>query len=386
MTVTDTAWAERRAGLAAPSMRPLAELAVRLRLELDRPVPDVDPADGGTRASMLLLLERPGRAVGPVGFVSRDNPTPTARNIRRFSERAGLDRTSMVIWNTVPWLDAGALRDQAPGSHEIRRGLELLPDFLALLPCLRVVVLAGRVARLAHDTVAAARREAMVLTMPHPSPTIVCTNPAVGRRIAACLAEAARVICRTSSVDVETSVGRSGSNTGVRWETTMPAPDSLQSLYADEIKDLWSANDQMTRVVKTLAEQAHGPKLKTLLDKSVGGIQTHTASLRTLLGASGEDVEPEHCKGMEGLVKEALKHGVQEAPADGTLHDIAIITQYQRMSHYGITGFGSAATLAEALGKTQDAQTLKSIVSDIYKADEYSSHLGEAAAQAAACH
>ena len=54
------------------------------------------------------------------------------------------------------------------------------------------------------------------------------------------------------------------------------------------------------------------------------------------------------------------------------------------MSHYGITGFGSVATLAEALGKKDDVAALKKIVSDIYKSDEYSSHLGEKAAQHAA--
>ena len=165
----------------------------------------------------------------------------------------------------------------------------------------------------------------------------------------------------------------------------MPGPNSLQELYADEMKDLWSANDQMSRVIKTLAGEAHDPKLKELLAKSVDGIGAHTASLKTLIEGHGE-MEPEHCKGMEGLVAEALKHGVKEAPSDGTLHDIAIITQYQRMSQYGITGFGSAATLASALGKTEDEATLKKIVSDIYKADEYTSHLGEMAAKAAAGH
>ncbi len=166
----------------------------------------------------------------------------------------------------------------------------------------------------------------------------------------------------------------------------MPAPDSLMSLYADEMKDLWSANDQMARAVRTLAGQASDPKLKAMLDKSVDGIGTHTASLKTLIEQSDGEVAPEHCKGMEGLVQEALKHGVKEAPKDGGLRDIAIITQYQRMSHYGITGFGSVATLAEALGKKEHVSALKKIVSDIYKADEYSSHLGEAAAKLAARH
>ncbi len=166
----------------------------------------------------------------------------------------------------------------------------------------------------------------------------------------------------------------------------MPAPQSLKDVYTDEIKDLWSANDQMIRAVTTLTEKAHDPALKTFLDGSVAGIGRHNGTLKSLLEDSGEAAEKEHCKGMEGLVKEALKHGVKEAPEDGELRDIIIIAQYQRMSHYGITGFGSAAAYAKALGMKQHETQLKSMVADIYKADETGSQLGEKAAKLAARH
>lgn len=129
----------------------------------------------------------------------------------------------------------------------------------------------------------------------------------------------------------------------------MSAPENLQDIYADELKDLWSANDQMTKAVTTMLEKAHDPKLKQTLEASVKGINTHTAALKALLEDADEEIEKEHCKGMEGLVKEALKHSVKEAPKDGALLDIVIIAQYQRMSHYGITGFGTAAAYAQAL-------------------------------------
>ena len=87
---------------------------------------------------------------------------------------------------------------------------------------------------------------------------------------------------------------------------------------------------------------------------------------------------------MEGLVKEALKHCVEEAPSKGELKDIVIVSQYQRMCHYGITGFGTAATFANALGMQDAESKLKSIVSDIYKSDEYTTQLGEMTAKMAA--
>ncbi|MEH3116436.1 MAG: DUF892 family protein [Methylorubrum populi] len=42
----------------------------------------------------------------------------------------------------------------------------------------------------------------------------------------------------------------------------MSAPGSFKDVYLDEMKDLWSANDQMTRAVQQLSEQASAPKLK----------------------------------------------------------------------------------------------------------------------------
>jgi ferritin-like metal-binding protein YciE len=164
----------------------------------------------------------------------------------------------------------------------------------------------------------------------------------------------------------------------------MSAPSSLKEVYLDEMKDLWSANDQMIRTVKELGGHVSDPKLKHLLEHSVGGIQKHTDILKDLIQQNGGEAEPEHCKGMEGLVTEAKKHGIQEAPSDGKLRDVEIIAQYQRMSHYGLAGFGSAAAYAKALGRSEDEQKLKQAVAEIYKGDEIASQLAESLEQVAA--
>ncbi len=164
----------------------------------------------------------------------------------------------------------------------------------------------------------------------------------------------------------------------------MSAPGSLKDIYLDEMKDLWSANDQMSRAVQQLSDQASDPKLKQMLQDSVGGIAKHTDILKGLIEENGGQTAPEHCKGMEGLVAEALKHGIKEAPSDGRLRDVQIIAQYQRMSHYGLAGFGSAVAYARALGKSDLENKLKSAVSEIYKADEVATRLAESVERAAA--
>jgi uracil-DNA glycosylase len=192
--------AARRAALAtAPHMAPLVALAARLRAETGRPVPEADPADGGVRARLLLLLETPGPSHARTGLVSADNPTPTGANLRRFLAGAGIARGDLLIWNAVPFvIHAPGARNRAPRREELRAGLLWLPPLLALLPRLEVAVLAGRAAVAAEPVLAAAaaRPGLPVLRMPHPSPAFVCTSPEVPRRIAATLGAAASALLR----------------------------------------------------------------------------------------------------------------------------------------------------------------------------------------------
>lgn len=154
-------------------------------------------------------------------------------------------------------------------------------------------------------------------------------------------------------------------------------PEDLKDLYIDELKDLWSANDQMQRTLKKIAPKASDEKLKDLLAKSQEGIQRHTDIVKELIAAQGEKTSKEHCKGMEGLVEEANKHVLEEGPDKGPALDAVIIAQYQRMTHYGIAGFGTAASYAGTLGLKDDQKALKQATKEIYMGDEFMNRLAE---------
>ena len=157
----------------------------------------------------------------------------------------------------------------------------------------------------------------------------------------------------------------------------MSTPEDLKEIYTDELKDLWSANDQMKRVLKKIAAKASDAKLKDMLASSQAGIEKHTDVLKELIAGQDEKVSKEHCKGMEGLVTEATKHIVEEGPKKGPLLDVIIIAQYQRMTHYGIAGFGTASAYAKALGLKDDDKKLRDATKEIYGGDEYMTKLAE---------
>ena len=162
----------------------------------------------------------------------------------------------------------------------------------------------------------------------------------------------------------------------------MAETSSLKDIYVDELRDLWSANDQMVAALKEISPKVSDEKLKQTLSTSVEGIGKHTAMLKSVLEANGGETSKEHCRGMEGLVREAKKHALEERPENGTLADLMVIAQYQRMSHYGLAGFGTASAYARALGRTDDEKTLNQIVEDIYQADELGSRVAERLEQA----
>ncbi|MEW4448834.1 DUF892 family protein [Qipengyuania sp. JC766] len=163
----------------------------------------------------------------------------------------------------------------------------------------------------------------------------------------------------------------------------MAEPKNLSDCYADELADLWSANDQMEKVVNDLAEKAGDKTLGERLKRAAEGIADHTKSLKALLDECGVE-EKEHCKGMEGLVKEARKHALDADIDDDDVRDVLIVAQYQRMCHYGIAGFGTAKAFAEALGKDEHVTELDTITEEIYDADENMSDLAERSVNLAA--
>lgn len=157
----------RRQGLLAEDhMRPLADFLKHVRAELGPAydIPGFDPCDGGVRARALFVLETPGPKAIKTGFVSRNNPDHTAKNLCDLLAEAGLDRADTLLWNIVPWnvTEFGHLRPLH--SRDLEEAFPYLDSLLALLAELRVVVLVGQKAQSAEARIRAVSTAAIVKT------------------------------------------------------------------------------------------------------------------------------------------------------------------------------------------------------------------------------
>jgi hypothetical protein len=139
----------RESRLLEPHVRPLTELILSWRARgLD--VPNIDPDDGGVLASALFLLESPGpRAVG-TGFISRDNPDPSARNTTAALAEAGFIRKDTVLWNVVPYCVSTVEENHNASIAQIRAAAPYTQQFIDLLADLTAVVFCGKRAQAAE--------------------------------------------------------------------------------------------------------------------------------------------------------------------------------------------------------------------------------------------
>ena len=164
--------------LGARDIAPLAPLVERIRATQPLPdyVPTCDPCDGGVAASLLILLETPGREAVKSGFVSRNNPDETAETLLRGMEEAALRRTQTIIWNAVPWFLGSSTKGRAPTAAEVRQSVPHVSDLLLLVkPCRAALALGGAAQRVLE--LVSPPHGLAVFTFPHPSPRLMRKKP-----------------------------------------------------------------------------------------------------------------------------------------------------------------------------------------------------------------
>lgn len=152
---------------------------------------------------------------------------------------------------------------------------------------------------------------------------------------------------------------------------------SLKDLYIDQLQDVWSANEQARKFTEKLCEAANDNKLCDTLSKSQDRIKQHNERLEKMIRSYDASPSAEHCKGMEGLIAEAKKHALQQDYTDDAVRDAQIISQFQRITHYGIAAYGTCRAMAEELGHSEDARILAEDLQEVRKGDEVLSHIAK---------
>lgn len=160
--------------------------------------------------------------------------------------------------------------------------------------------------------------------------------------------------------------------------------NTLEDLFHDQLQDQWSANTQALNVLTQLGEAAQDSDLSKALIAGSNGIQQGIRTVEEICNRHGIAPNGEDCKGMAGLVAEARAHALEEDFADPDVRDACIITQYQRMVHYALAGYGSLVAFANRLGHDQDGAKLQDCLDHTYDGDRTMTAIATGGVNAAA--
>lgn len=151
--------------------------------------------------------------------------------------------------------------------------------------------------------------------------------------------------------------------------------DTLQKALQEQIRDLYSAENQLVKALPRMAKAASSEALKEAINAHLEETRGHVERLAEI--AELLEIKPggKKCKAMEGLIAEGKE--VLEEDGDGAVIDVALIAAAQRVEHYEIAAYGSARAMAEALGNEEIAEMLQQTLDEEGAADKTLTKIAE---------
>jgi ferritin-like metal-binding protein YciE len=153
------------------------------------------------------------------------------------------------------------------------------------------------------------------------------------------------------------------------------ALNSLSDLLLHELKDLYSAERQLTQALPKMIKACKSAELAEALTVHLAETEGQIQRIERAFGLLDHTPRSQKCKGMEGLLEEGKS--LLEEDADPDVLDAAIIGAAQRVEHYEIAAYGTAIAYARTLGLDDVAALLAESLDEERAADEKLSVLAE---------
>ena len=145
-------------------------------------------------------------------------------------------------------------------------------------------------------------------------------------------------------------------------------PKELKELYIDELKDLYNAENQLVKALPKMAKAASSPKLREGFEEHLEQTRGHVERLEDIFKLLNERPKGKKCKAMEGLIEEGSE--ITEEDFEGAVLDAGLIGAAQRVEHYEMAAYGTAAAFATVLGESKHASLLEQTLAEEKATDE----------------
>jgi ferritin-like metal-binding protein YciE len=158
--------------------------------------------------------------------------------------------------------------------------------------------------------------------------------------------------------------------------------DTLAELFADELKDIYNAENQLLKALPKMAKKASSKKLEAAFTGHLRETQTHVDRLTTIGKELGIKLTGKTCHAMTGLVEEGKE--VLEEDGQSAVIDAALIGAAQRVEHYEMAAYGTVRAMAKELGQANAVKLLQQTLDEEGAADKKLTQIAESEVLSAA--
>jgi ferritin-like metal-binding protein YciE len=144
--------------------------------------------------------------------------------------------------------------------------------------------------------------------------------------------------------------------------------ENLKRLYVDELKDLFSAENQLLKALPKMAKAAPSDELRSGFEKHLAQTKGHVQRLEEIFESLDESPKGKKCVGMADLVKEGSE--VMEECFEDAVLDSGLIGAARRVEHYEIAAYAAVCEFAKVLGQTKHASLLEKTLAEEKQTDE----------------
>ena len=150
---------------------------------------------------------------------------------------------------------------------------------------------------------------------------------------------------------------------------------TLEDLYTDLLKDLYSAEKQLVKALPKMAKNAQSSDLQKAFQEHLRQTEEQVDRIERIFTEMGGSPRGKKCVGMEGLIEEGNE--LLQEDVDPNVLDAGLIAAAQKVEHYEIAGYGTARAWAERLGYSSAARLLQQTLEEESTANEKLTKIAE---------
>lgn len=150
---------------------------------------------------------------------------------------------------------------------------------------------------------------------------------------------------------------------------------TLDDMYMDLLKDLYSAEKQLVKALPKMAKSAQASDLQRAFQEHLKQTEGQVERIERIFKDLEGSPRGKKCVAMEGLIEEGSE--VMKEDAEPAAMDAGLIAAAQKVEHYEIAAYGTARAWAHQLGYHDAAKLLEQTLEEESMANEKLTRIAE---------